>query len=106
MALLEGMKRHGVAQMIFSSTAAVFGIPGAEHIPLRESSPHHTPVNPYGETKLVVERLLASCDAAYCRLSSIGNCRYGRTDAIGHVICSAPIQGALLDRLPHPIAPD
>ena len=64
-ALLEGMRRHGVKQMIFSSTAAVFGIPGAEHIPLRETSPHHTPVNPYGETKLVVERLLASCETAY-----------------------------------------
>lgn len=54
--LLEGMARHGVKNFIFSSTAAVYGEPQAEKIP--ETHPTH-PINPYGESKLKAERLLA-----------------------------------------------
>ena len=53
--LLEAMGRHAVTKFIFSSTAAVYGMPESSII----SEDHPTlPINPYGETKLAVERLL------------------------------------------------
>jgi UDP-glucose 4-epimerase len=61
-ALLDAMARHDVRRFIFSSTAAVYGEPVA--IPIAESHPL-LPTNPYGKTKLAVERLLADCDVAY-----------------------------------------
>ena len=61
-ALLETMVRHGIKRFVFSSTAAVYGEP--LDIPITESHPCQ-PTNPYGNTKLAVERLLADCDAAY-----------------------------------------
>jgi UDP-glucose 4-epimerase len=53
--LLNAMARHGVNQMVFSSSAAVYGNP--LRVPVRESDPT-APVNVYGETKLLVERML------------------------------------------------
>ncbi len=53
--LLESMVAHGVKHMVFSSSAAVYGIP--ETIPIREEAGTH-PINPYGETKLAMEQLL------------------------------------------------
>lgn len=53
--LLEKMARHGVSKMIFSSTASVYGEPKAALIP--EDHPTE-PVNPYGESKLMFERIL------------------------------------------------
>ena len=61
-ALLDAMVRHDVKRFIFSSTAAVYGEPVA--IPITEDHPC-APTNPYGNTKLAVERMLADCDAAY-----------------------------------------
>lgn len=61
-ALLDAMVRHDVKRFIFSSTAAVYGEPVA--IPITETHPC-APTNPYGNTKLAVERMLADCDAAY-----------------------------------------
>jgi UDP-glucose 4-epimerase len=61
-ALLDAMVRHNVKRFIFSSTAAVYGEPVA--IPIAEDHPC-TPTNPYGNTKLAVERMLAYCDAAH-----------------------------------------
>ena len=61
-ALLDAMVRHDVKRFIFSSTAAVYGEPVA--IPIDEDHPC-APTNPYGNTKLAVERMLADCDAAY-----------------------------------------
>lgn len=61
-ALLDAMVRHDVRRFIFSSTAAVYGEPVA--IPINEDHPCE-PTNPYGNTKLAVERMLADCDAAY-----------------------------------------
>ena len=61
-ALLDAMVRHDVKRFIFSSTAAVYGEPVA--IPIAEDHPC-APTNPYGNTKLAVERMLADCDAAY-----------------------------------------
>jgi UDP-glucose-4-epimerase GalE len=53
--LLEAMHDRGVRKMVFSSTCATYGNP--EQIPITESHPQR-PVNPYGESKLMVERLL------------------------------------------------
>ncbi len=55
MALLEAMIRHRVHKFIFSSTAAIYGIP--HQIPVDEEHPKE-PVNPYGESKLQIERTL------------------------------------------------
>lgn len=59
---MDAMVRHDVKRFIFSSTAAVYGEPKA--IPITEVHPCE-PTNPYGNTKLAVERLLADCDEAY-----------------------------------------
>jgi UDP-glucose 4-epimerase len=53
--LLEAMLHHGVERIVFSSTAALYGEP--ETIPIRESDPLR-PANAYGESKLLVERML------------------------------------------------
>jgi UDP-glucose 4-epimerase len=60
--LLRAMQRHGVKHIVFSSTCAVYGQPAG--MPITEEMPL-APVNPYGETKLAVERLLARCDDAH-----------------------------------------
>jgi len=59
--LLEAMRANGVGRFIYSSTAAVYGIP--EHIPVRETAPL-LPINPYGMTKVMIERVLADLSAA------------------------------------------
>jgi UDP-glucose 4-epimerase len=61
-ALIGELIRSGVRRFVFSSTAAVYGDP--EQIPIPESS-RKWPKNPYGWSKLFVERLLDSYDAAY-----------------------------------------
>ncbi len=60
--LLAAMRDAGVGKMVFSSTAAVYGNP--QRLPIDEAHPLQ-PVNPYGATKLAIERLLADCHAAY-----------------------------------------
>jgi UDP-glucose 4-epimerase len=60
--LLRAMERHGVKRIVFSSTCAVYGEPAG--VPITEDTAT-APCNPYGETKLAVERLLAHCDRAY-----------------------------------------
>jgi UDP-glucose 4-epimerase len=60
--LLDAMIRHSVKRFIFSSTAAVYGEP--VDIPITEIHPC-TPTNPYGESKIAVERMLKDCDSAY-----------------------------------------
>lgn len=55
LALLETMLAHDVKKFVFSSTAAVYGFP--EAVPIPEDAPTR-PVNPYGESKLMVERML------------------------------------------------
>lgn len=53
--ILEAMRAEAVPELIFSSTCAVFGVPGT--LPIREDDPQK-PVNPYGESKLMFERIL------------------------------------------------
>jgi len=59
--LLEGMKLAGVRKFIFSSSAAVYGIPFK--VPVDETA-ELKPINPYGTTKEVVERILQDLSAA------------------------------------------
>jgi UDP-glucose 4-epimerase len=60
--LLQAMRRHGVERLVFSSTAAVFGHPQSERID--ETHPLQ-PINPYGASKMMAERLLADAAAAH-----------------------------------------
>jgi UDP-glucose 4-epimerase len=60
--LIEAMHAHGAGNLIFSSSAAVFGEP--EYVPIDERHPRN-PINPYGMSKLMVERMLADIDHAY-----------------------------------------
>jgi UDP-glucose 4-epimerase len=60
--VLESMVDAGVGRLVFSSSAAVYGIPGTASV--TEDSPTR-PLNPYGETKLVGERLIASAGLAH-----------------------------------------
>lgn len=53
--LLSAMERHHVENFIFSSTAAVYGVP--ETVPISESQPVR-PINPYGQAKAFVEKVL------------------------------------------------
>lgn len=68
-ALIEAAVRTGVPHFLFSSTAAVYGMPAVSPIP--EDSPRQ-PINPYGWSKLMTEQMLADTAAAhrlnYCAL--------------------------------------
>jgi UDP-glucose-4-epimerase GalE len=66
--LLDAMLDAGASRLIFSSTCATYGVP--DEIPLTEGHPQR-PINPYGNTKLVIERALADYGAAY-GLRSVG----------------------------------
>lgn len=60
--LLEAMVAANVKKFVFSSTCATYGIP--EKIPITEDHPQ-SPINPYGATKLMVERMLQDFEPAY-----------------------------------------
>jgi UDP-glucose 4-epimerase len=65
LALLEAMRQTGVARIVFSSTAAVYGEP--EHTPIEETAPAR-PASPYGASKLAVDTALAE----HARMHKIG----------------------------------
>ncbi|EOT47028.1 MULTISPECIES: UDP-glucose 4-epimerase GalE [Enterococcus] len=60
--LLEVMQEHDVKHIVFSSTAATYGEP--EVSPITETTPTN-PKNPYGESKLMMEKMMKWCDEAY-----------------------------------------
>src|SRR5215813_14835896 len=62
LSLLEAMRNCNVGCIIFSSSCATYGIP--EHQPIHELIPQQ-PINPYGMSKFMVERILADYGAAY-----------------------------------------
>ena len=61
-ALISAAVAAGVPHIVFSSTAAVYGEP--ERVPIEEGDPKQ-PINPYGASKLMTERMLADTAAAY-----------------------------------------
>lgn len=54
-AILQEMQKANIKHIVFSSTAATFGIP--EHSPISEKTPQN-PINPYGESKLMMEKMM------------------------------------------------
>jgi UDP-glucose 4-epimerase len=60
--LLEAMLAASVNKFVFSSTCATYGVP--KTVPIPEEHPQQ-PINPYGASKLMVERILADFDTAY-----------------------------------------
>lgn len=62
MSLLKAMQSNGVKKIVFSSTAATYG--EAKNFPIQESDPT-VPTNPYGETKLAIEKMLNWTEEAY-----------------------------------------
>jgi UDP-glucose 4-epimerase len=60
--LLEAMVAASIKTFVFSSTCATYGVPSV--LPISEDLPQN-PINPYGMTKLMVERILADFDVAY-----------------------------------------
>ena len=61
-AFLEVMRRFGPVALVFSSTCAVYGLPS--RVPITEDQPLN-PINPYGASKMMVERILSDYAAAY-----------------------------------------
>ncbi len=62
MNLFKSMIENNVKKLVFSSTCAVYGEP--EYVPIDELHPKN-PVNPYGASKLMIERILEDYDSAY-----------------------------------------
>ncbi|MDD5293213.1 MAG: UDP-glucose 4-epimerase GalE [Candidatus Izemoplasmatales bacterium] len=60
--LIEAMAKHHVEALVFSSSAAVYGV--KEEMPISESA-HETPANPYGESKLMMERMIRWAEHAH-----------------------------------------
>jgi UDP-arabinose 4-epimerase len=60
--LLEAARDHKISRFVFSSTCATYGIPGS--LPIRETT-EQRPINPYGASKLMVERMLADFSVAH-----------------------------------------
>lgn len=68
-ALLSAMRRAGVGRLVFSSTAATYGNP--VRVPIHEDDPTF-PTNPYGETKLAVDREISgACDDGWLAATSL-----------------------------------
>ena len=60
--LLEVMNEFSIDKIVFSSTAATYGIP--EEVPIKETTPQN-PINPYGESKLMMKKIMRWADKAY-----------------------------------------
>jgi UDP-glucose-4-epimerase GalE len=62
LSLLDAMRDHKVSRCVFSSTCATYGQP--DILPITEDTPQH-PINAYGQSKLMVEKILADMAAPY-----------------------------------------
>lgn len=60
--LLKVMLKYNVKNLIFSSTAAIYGVPNVDRI---DESVAPNPINPYGKSKLMIEQILTDYAAAY-----------------------------------------
>lgn len=67
--LLEVMEQNGVRNLIFSSSATVYGAP--KELPLTEDSPTGSATNPYGQTKLMIEQIIRDYAAANDDFSAV-----------------------------------
>jgi len=68
LSLFEATVAHGVGKLVFSSTAATYGLPA--RIPITEEEPNN-PINPYGRSKLMVEQMLFDFERAHGLKSAI-----------------------------------
>ncbi|MGE0383597.1 MAG: UDP-glucose 4-epimerase GalE [Gammaproteobacteria bacterium] len=92
-ALLECCQRHGVARFVFSSTAAVYGIPDGG---LADEQTPTQPINPYGTSKLMSEMMLRDlCAASPMRAVVLRYFNVAGCDPDGHIGQSTP-QATLL----------
>jgi len=86
--LLSAMEAEGVRKFVFSSTAAVYGIPAS--VPIPEDSPTE-PINPYGQTKLAVEKMChhqsRAGKLAYASLRYFNACGAGDNATLGEDHC-------------------
>ena len=82
--LLSAMENVGVEKFVFSSTAAVYGIP--KTVPITEEAPTE-PINPYGQTKLAAERMChhqsRAGKLAYASLRYFNACGAGNNATLG-----------------------
>ena len=82
--LLSAMETVGVKKFVFSSTAAVYGNP--KNVPITEDSPTE-PINPYGQTKLAVEKMChyqyQAGKLAYVTLRYFNACGAGKNCTLG-----------------------
>ena len=82
--LLSAMETASVEKFVFSSTAAVYGVP--KNIPITEDSPTE-PINPYGQTKLAVERMCHYQSRAgkltFASLRYFNTCGAGNNGSLG-----------------------
>jgi UDP-glucose-4-epimerase GalE len=62
LSLLDALRRHRIGRFVFSSTCATYGVP--DKVPITEDE-KQLPINPYGNSKLAVERALSDYAAAY-----------------------------------------
>lgn len=85
--LLVAMQQAGVSRLVFSSSCATYGVPDA--LPIVEDTPQR-PINPYGASKLFVERMLADASVAWPELAWIAF-RYFN-------VCGASQDGTLGER--------
>lgn len=60
--LLDMMRKYAVNHLVFSSTAAIFGNP--DYTPIDEAHPHR-PINPYGSSKLMIEKIIGDYAKSY-----------------------------------------
>jgi UDP-glucose 4-epimerase len=59
---LSTLKKHAINKLVFSSSCAIYGVP--DKVPITESTPH-SPISPYGQTKLMFENILKTYDLAF-----------------------------------------
>ncbi|RIY26456.1 UDP-glucose 4-epimerase GalE [Bifidobacteriaceae bacterium WP021] len=103
--VLEGMKDSGVKKLVFSSSAATYGVPPVEVVP--EDVVPMLPINPYGQTKLFGEWMARACEHTYgIRFCAL---RYFNVAGCGPVELEDPailnLIPMLLDRLQRGKAP-
>ena len=69
MNIVEMMKEYGRPNILFSSSATVYG--EAEHLPVTEQTPRQPATSPYGNTKQIAEDILRDCCRAYDNMKGI-----------------------------------